>query len=92
AKAADIKPSIILLDIMMPKINGLDVLRKLKEGEVTKNIPVIVLTALIQDREKMESITRGADDYIVKSEMMPGDVINKVKALLNDPKPKPTEE
>ncbi|MEX2361712.1 MAG: response regulator, partial [Patescibacteria group bacterium] len=48
AKAADIKPSIILLDIMMPKINGLDVLRKLKEGEVTKNIPVIVLTALIQ--------------------------------------------
>jgi len=81
--ATETKPNIILLDIMMPKINGLDVLKKLKEQEETKAIPVIVLTALIQDREKMESITRGADDYIVKSEMMPGEVIQKVKALLN---------
>ncbi len=83
SKAMDIKPSIILLDIMMPKINGLDVLKRLKQDSETKDIPVIVLTALIQDREKMESITSGADDYIVKSEMMPGEVIQKVKALLN---------
>lgn len=86
AKASDLKPNIILLDIMMPKINGLDVLRKLKQSPDTENIPVIVLTALIQDREKMESITRGADDYIVKSEMMPGDVIGKIKNLLDNPK------
>ncbi len=82
AKASELHPNIILLDIMMPKINGLDVLKKLREQEDTKAIPVIVLTALIQDREKMESITRGADDYIVKSEAMPGDVIQKVHALL----------
>lgn len=81
-KATEIHPSVILLDIMMPKINGLDVLKKLREQEETKSIPVIVLTALIQDREKMESITRGADDYIVKSETMPGEVIQKVKDLL----------
>lgn len=81
-KASDLHPNIILLDIMMPKINGLDVLKRLKEQEDTKAIPVIVLTALIQDREKMESITRGADDYIVKSETMPGEVIQKVKILL----------
>jgi DNA-binding response OmpR family regulator len=81
-KAADSLPNIILLDIMMPKINGLDVLKKLREQEKTKNIPVIILTALIQDREKMESVTRGADDYIVKSETMPGDVIAKVKRVL----------
>lgn len=86
AKAKDLMPNIILLDIMMPKINGLDVLKKLKQNSDTKNIPVIVLTALIQDREKMESITRGADDYIVKSEIMPGDVIEKVKNLLDNPK------
>lgn len=86
AKAKDLMPNIILLDIMMPKINGLDVLKKLKQNSDTKNIPVIVLTALIQDREKMESITRGADDYIVKSETMPGDVIEKVKNLLDNPK------
>ena len=80
------QPDIILLDIMMPKINGLDVLKKLKDSEETKSIPVIVLTALIQDREKMESITRGADDYIVKSETMPGDVIEKIKSVLASPK------
>ncbi len=86
AKAADLQPNIILLDIMMPKINGLDVLKKLKQDSATSSIPVIVLTALIQDREKMESITRGADDYIVKSETMPGDVIQKIKAVLDHPK------
>lgn len=82
SKATELKPNVILLDIMMPKINGLDVLKRLREQDETKSIPVIVLTALIQDREKMESITRGADDYIVKSEAMPGDVIQKVHALL----------
>ncbi|HSX42248.1 MAG TPA: response regulator [Candidatus Saccharimonadales bacterium] len=81
-KATDLRPNIVLLDVMMPKINGLDVLKKMREQDGTKGIPVIVLTALIQDREKMESITRGADDYIVKSETMPGDVIAKVKAVL----------
>ncbi len=81
-KVTQTQPNIVLLDVMMPKINGLDVLKKMREQEGTKNIPVIVLTALIQDREKMESITRGADDYIVKSETMPGDVIQKVKNVL----------
>ena len=83
--AGENHPNLILLDIMMPKINGLDVLKKLKEQSDTKNIPVIVLTALIQDRERMESVTRGADDYIVKSETMPGEVIAKVHALIDKP-------
>ena len=81
------KPNVILLDIMMPKINGLDVLKKLKSQTETKDIPVIVLTALIQDRERMESVTRGADDYIVKSETMPGEVIDKIHHLLEKPPP-----
>ncbi|HUD20643.1 MAG TPA: response regulator [Candidatus Saccharimonadales bacterium] len=81
-KATDLKPNLILLDIMMPKVNGLDVLKKLREQSDTANIPVIVLTALIQDREKLESVTRGADGYIVKSETMPGDVIAKVKEVI----------
>ncbi len=81
-KATSDHPNVILLDVMMPKMNGLDVLKKLKEQPETKDIPVIILTALIQDREKMESITRGADDYIVKSEAMPGDVIAKIHKVL----------
>lgn len=90
-KALTDRPNIILLDIMMPKVNGLDCLKKLRDTPQTKDIPVIVLTALIQDREKMESITRGADDYIVKSEMMPGEVIQKVKSVLENSS-KPQEE
>ena len=81
-KASDLNPNIILLDIMMPKLNGLEVLKQLKDRAETKEIPVIVLTALIQDREKHESMTHGADDYVVKSETMPGDVIAKVKTIL----------
>lgn len=81
-KATDLHPNIILLDIMMPKLNGLEVLKKLKDNQDTKDIPVIVLTALIQDREKHESMVEGAADYIVKSETMPGDVIAKIKAIL----------
>lgn len=91
-KAADLTPSIILLGIMMPKINGLDVLKRLKESDSTKDILVIVLTVLIQGREKMESITRGASDYIVKSEMMPGEVIQKIKAVLEKPGKESTKE
>lgn len=92
-KATDLKPNLILLDVMMPKVNGLDVLKRLKEQPDTSEIPVIVLTALIQDREKMESITRGADDYIVKSETMPGDVIAKIHAVLEKSgQPKPAAE
>lgn len=81
-KAGELKPNVILLDVMMPKINGLDVLKQLRAQPETKDIPVIILTALIQDREKMESITRGADDYVVKSETMPGDVIQKIHGVL----------
>jgi DNA-binding response OmpR family regulator len=81
-KATDLHPNLVLLDVMMPKMNGLDVLKQLKAQAETSDIPIIVLTALIQDREKMESITRGADDYIVKSETMPGDVISKIKTVL----------
>ena len=85
AKVKDLNPCVILLDIMMPKINGLDVLKKLKEDDTTKAIPVLVLTALIQDKDRMESVTRGADGYIVKSETMPGEVIQKIKDVLEKP-------
>lgn len=78
-KAKEIKPNIILLDIMMPKINGFDVLKELKADEELKAVPVIVLTALIQDVDKLQGQKLGAADYIVKSETMPGEVISKIK-------------
>lgn len=76
------KPQIILLDIMMPKINGFDVLKTLKADPTTKEIPVIVLSALIQDVDRAEGKKLGAVDYIVKSETMPGEVIEKIKKAI----------
>ncbi len=78
-KAKESKPNIILLDIMMPKINGFDVLKDLKADADLKDIPVIVLTALIQDVDRVQGKKLGACDYIVKSETMPGEVLTKIK-------------
>jgi len=78
-KAKESKPNIILLDIMMPKVNGFDVLKDLKADPDLKDIPVIVLTALIQDVDRVQGKKLGAADYIVKSETMPGEVITKIK-------------
>lgn len=89
-KAKSTQPDVILLDIMMPKTNGFNALEELKRDETTKNIPVIMLTALIQNENKTRSIAGGADDYIVKSETMPGEVIEKINRVIA--KKKPPEE
>ena len=78
-RARESKPHVILLDIMMPKVNGFDVLKELKSDPELKDIPVIVLTALIQDVDRVQGKKLGAADYIVKSETMPGEVIAKIK-------------
>lgn len=81
-KAHESKPNVILLDVMMPKINGFDVLKQLKEDSDTKDIPVIILTALIQDVDRIQGKKLGAADYIVKSETMPGEIIAKIKGVM----------
>jgi twitching motility two-component system response regulator PilH len=78
ARAKESIPSAILLDLMMPKMNGIEVLRHLKADDNTKNIPVIVFTALIQDLEKQESFAAGASDYVVKTEVTPKAVLDKI--------------
>jgi len=60
-------PSIILLDILLPKMNGFDVLEKLKEDDKGKNIPVILLTNLNQKDEIERAMSMGADDYLIKA-------------------------
>lgn len=76
------RPSLIILDIMMPKMNGLDVLKNLKENPDTATIPVIIVTALVQEIEKLNKIMTQADAYIVKSEILPGEIIEEVKKRL----------
>jgi len=83
-KAREVKPALVILDVMMPKVNGFDVLKNLRGDEEFKNVPIIMLTALIQDVDRAQGKKLGATDYIVKSETMPGEVIAKIKKALGE--------
>jgi len=82
-KAREIKPTMILLDVMMPKLNGLQVLEKLKADPETKAIPVIMLTNLAGQQDAENALAKGAIKYIVKSEYEPKQVADIVKELLS---------
>ncbi len=73
------KPDLILLDAMMPKISGFDVLDILRNTPETANVRVIMLTALSQDKDKERAENLGADEYLVKSQVVIGDVVERVK-------------
>lgn len=77
--AIDFKPDLILLDAMMPKISGFDVLDILRNTPETTNIRVIMLTALSQPKDKERAENLGVDDYLVKSQVVIGDVVERVK-------------
>lgn len=81
-KATKEKPSLILLDIMMPKMNGLEVLDKLKVNPDTKTIPVVMLTNLAGTQDAEHALSKGAVKYIIKSEHEPKQVANMVKEIL----------
>ena len=75
-------PDVILLDILMPKMNGFEVLEKLKANEKTNKIPVILLTNLNQKDEIERGLSLGADDYLIKAHFMPSEVVDKIKKLI----------
>ncbi len=77
--ALEFKPDLILLDAMMPKISGFDVLDILRNTPETANIRIIMLTALSQPKDKEKAESLGVDDYLVKSQVVIGDVVERVK-------------
>lgn len=77
--ALEFKPDIILLDAMMPKISGFDVLDIIRNTKETESIKVVMLTALSQPKDKERAETLGVDDYLVKSQVVIGDVVAKIK-------------
>ena len=66
AKAAQMRPRVIVLDIIMPKMNGFQVLRKLKSGGDTKDIKVLLLSSKSAESDRFWGMKQGADDYITK--------------------------
>ena len=72
-------PDLILLDVMMPKISGFDVLDILRNTPETTNIRVIMLTALSQPKDKERAEQLGVDDCLVKSQVVIGDVVERVR-------------
>ena len=73
------KPDLILLDAMMPKISGFDVLDILRNTPETANVRIIMLTALSQPKDKERAEGLGVDEYLVKSQVVIGDVVARVK-------------
>ncbi len=74
-------PELILLDIMLPGIDGMEILRKLKSGKKTRNIPVIMVTAKGTEYDKVIGLDSGADDYVTKPFGMM-ELISRIKAVL----------
>lgn len=79
ASAMRFKPDLVLLDVMMPKISGFDVLDILRNTPETANLKVIMLTALSQESDKERARVLGVDDYLVKSQVVITDVIDRIK-------------
>ena len=80
--ALEYHPDIILLDVMMPKVSGFDVLDILRNTPETTNMKIIMLTALSQDSDRERAESLGVDDYLVKSQVVIADVVDRIKQHL----------
>jgi len=82
--AKEEKPDAILLDLVLPKVDGFGVLEALKKDESTKHIPVILLTNLGQEANVQRGMSMGAADYIVKAHYTPQQVVERVEKILGE--------
>jgi DNA-binding response OmpR family regulator len=82
AAALEYRPDLIVLDVMMPKVSGFDVLDILRNTPETTNVKVIMLTALSQDSDRERAQSLGVDDYLIKSQVVIADVVGRIKQLL----------
>jgi len=83
-KAGELVPKLILLDVMLPKMSGIDVLRDLKKNPLTKDIPVLLLTNLGEEAIIKEGFSLGADGYLLKVSYTPSQVVDECRKFLNE--------
>ena len=81
--ALEYNPDLIILDVMMPKVSGFDVLDILRNTPQTVDMKVIMLTALSQDSDRQRAESLGVNDYLVKSQVVIADVVERVKFHLH---------
>ena len=76
------KPNLVMLDVMLPQLDGFSILKEIKNDAKTKNIPVIMLTNLSTDEDKKKGEELGAVDYLVKASLTPAEISKKIKDYL----------
>ena len=76
------KPDLILLDVLMPKLDGFETLKRLKDEATTKEIPVIMLTNLGQKEDIEKGLEDGAVDYLIKAHFVPSEAVAKIRKVL----------
>jgi CheY-like chemotaxis protein len=81
ARMASEPPDLILLDLMMPQMNGFEVLERLRAHPATAPVPVIVLTALAQERDIERAVASGAQGYVIKP-FEPDELLNRIEQML----------
>jgi DNA-binding response OmpR family regulator len=79
--ATELHPDLAVLDVMMPKLTGYDVTRRIREAEATRDMPVILLTARVQEADVQQGFEAGADDYL-KKPFSPQELRARVQAIL----------
>lgn len=87
AKAKTLNPDVILLDIVMPKMDGFDVLRAIKQNNIAPSAAIFILTNLGQKEDVDRGLKLGANDYIVKAHFTPSEIVTKVRNFLGPQKP-----
>lgn len=81
-KVEELQPNVVLLDIMMPKLDGIEALKKIKSNKNTKDIPVIMLTNLGTDNVVTEAFQAGASGFLVKSQTSNDELIKQIKTIV----------
>lgn len=84
-------PKMVVLDLMLPKINGFEVLKILRNSAATKNLPIMILTAKGQQQDKRTAQELGASSFVTKP-YANTDVVAAVQSLIGEAQPKPTDE
>lgn len=79
-------PDLVLLDIVLPKIDGFEILEAIRQSDRTKDLPVILLTNLGQKPDVERGMQLGANDYIIKAHYTPTEVVEKITGVLEEVK------